>query len=163
MLTVIIALLTCLRAGLMPRAVLALENAALRQQLTVYQRTQKRARLRPQDRAFWVLLRRLWPDWAGSLVVVKPDTVLAWHRKGFRLLWRRTSRGAKVGRPRIPRKHIAFIQRISGDHPEWGEDRIAEELTAKFGIRHSPSTISPLHGAAWQHAPWRPDLAHLRL
>jgi phosphoribosylcarboxyaminoimidazole (NCAIR) mutase len=58
----IVALLTSLRAALMPRAVLALENAALRQQLAVYRRTQRRPRLRPADRAFWILLRRLWPD-----------------------------------------------------------------------------------------------------
>jgi putative transposase len=139
--TFIVALLACLRAALKARTALALENAALRQQLAVYKRTQRRPRLRAEDRAFWILLRGLWSGWAGALVAVKPDTVLAWHRKGFRLLWRRRSRDRKVGRPRIPPKHIAFIRRISGDHPEWGEDRIAEELVAKFGIRHSASTI----------------------
>ena len=56
-------------------------------------------------------------------------------------MWRRKSCPGRIGRPRIPRKHIAFIKRISGDHPEWGEDKIAEELVAKFGIPHSPSTI----------------------
>jgi putative transposase len=125
----------------MSRSALALENAALRQQLAVYLRTSKRARLRASDRVFWVVLRRLWPDWARPLVIVKPETVIAWHRRGFRLFWRRKSRWGQIGRPRIPRKHIAFIQRISGDHPEWGEDKIAEELAAKFGIQHSPSTI----------------------
>ena len=139
--TFIVALLASLRAALMPRAGLALENAALRQQLAVYRRTQRRPRLRPTDRAFWILLLRLWPGWSRSLVVVKPNTVLAWHRKGFRALWRRRSSGGKVGRPRIPRKHIAFIRRISSDHPEWGEDRITEELAAKCGIWHSSSTV----------------------
>ncbi|MBD3236892.1 MAG: transposase [Candidatus Eisenbacteria bacterium] len=90
---------------------------------------------------------------------MQPDTVLAWHRKGFRLLWRRRSRGPKVGRPRIPRKHIAFIQRISGDHPEWGEDRIAEELVAKFAVQHSPTTIRrymlPRGGAPRGDQTWR--------
>jgi hypothetical protein len=57
------------------------------------------------------------------------------------MFWRRRSRNRPLGRPRIPGEHIAFIRRISGDHPEWGEDRIAEELAAKFGIRHSASTI----------------------
>ena len=56
---------------------------------------------------------------------------IAWHRRGFRLFWRRKPGRGPIGRPRIPRKHIAFIQRISGDHPEWGEDKIAEELAAK--------------------------------
>ncbi|MCK4415303.1 MAG: integrase core domain-containing protein [Candidatus Eisenbacteria sp.] len=125
----------------MPRTALALENAALRQQLTVYLRTQRRARLRPNDRVFWVALRRLWPDWTRPLVIVKPETVIGWHRKGFKLFWHRRSRSGKVGRPRIPGRHISFIQRISGDHPEWGEDKIAEELAAKFGVEHSPSTI----------------------
>jgi putative transposase len=141
MYTLIGALFTCLRAALMSRAALALENAALHQQLAVCQRIRKRARLRPEDRAFWILLRRLWAGWARSLVVVRPDTVLAWHRRGFQVLWRRRSCRGKVGRPLIPRRHIAFIQRISRDHPEWGEDRIAEELVAKFEIDHSPSTV----------------------
>ena len=138
--TFIVALLSALRAALMSRAILALENAALRQQLAVYLRSNHRARLRTEDRLFWVALRRLWPDWTRPLVIVKPETVIGWHRKGFRIFWRRRSRGP-IGRPRIPGEHIAFIRRISGDHPEWGEDRIAEELTAKFGIAHSPSTI----------------------
>jgi putative transposase len=96
-------------------ATLALENAALRQQLAVYLRTSKRARLRASDRVFWIVLRRLWPDWTRSLIIVKLETVIAWHRQGFKVFWRRKSRQGEVGRPRIPRKHIAFIQRISGD------------------------------------------------
>jgi hypothetical protein len=83
--TLIVALLACLRAALMSRSALALENAALRQQLTVYLRTQRRARLRVSDRVFWVALRRLWPDWTRALVIVKPETVIAWHRRGFKL------------------------------------------------------------------------------
>jgi hypothetical protein len=67
--------------------------------------------------------------------------VIAWHRQGFELLWRHRSMSRKVGRPRIPRERIAFIQRISADHPEWGEDKITEEFDAKFGIHHSASTI----------------------
>ncbi len=142
----------------MPRAELALENAALRQQLAVYLRTTHRARLRTEDRLFWVALRRLWPDWTRPLVIVKPATVVGWHRKGFRIFWRRRSRGP-IGRPCIPSEHIAFIRRISSDHPEWGEDRIAEELTAKFGIDHSPSTIRrymvPRQGSPRGNQTWR--------
>ena len=123
----------------MSRATLALENVALRQQLAVYLRTRQRGRLRTEGRLFWVALRRLWPDWTRPLVIVKPATVIGWHRKGFQIFWRRRSWGP-IGRRRIPAEHIAFIRRISGDHPEWGEDRIAEELAAKFGIDHSPST-----------------------
>jgi hypothetical protein len=90
---------------------------------------------------FWIALRRLWPDWTRPLAIVKPETVILWHRKGFKLLWRRKSSRRPSGRPRIAREHIDFIRRISGDHPEWGEDKIAEELAAKFGVEHAASTI----------------------
>ena len=155
--TTLSALLALVRAALMPRASLALENAALRQQLTVYIRTRKRPRLRSEDRVFWIMLHRLWSDATRSLIIVKPATVVGWHRQGFKAMWRRKSRPGKIGRPRIPRKHIAFIKRISGDHPGWGEDKIAEELAAKFGIQHSPSTIrrymvprTPRGGQTWR-------------
>jgi hypothetical protein len=67
---------------------------ALRHQFLVLQRSNRNRRLRPQlwDRALWVWLSRLWPSWRSALVIVKPETVIAWHRKGFRLYW-----GAKVG------------------------------------------------------------------
>ncbi len=107
--TTLSALLALLRAVLMPRAGLALENAVLRQQLAVYIRTQKRPRLRDADRAFWIALYRFWPDSTRSLVIVKPATVVGWHRKGFKAFWRRKSRPGKIGRPRIPRTHIAFF------------------------------------------------------
>ena len=139
--TFLSALLNILRAGLLSRSSLALENAALRQQLTVYQRSRRRAQVRPEDRVFWVALHRIWPAWSRSLVIAKPEKVLPWHRQGFKILWRRRSRSGKIGRPRIPREHINFIRRMSGHHPEWGEDKIAEELAAKFGIDHSPTTI----------------------
>jgi putative transposase len=139
--TTLSALLALVRAALMPRAGLALENAALRQQLAIYLRAQKRPRLRAEDRAFWIALHRLWSGCTHSLVIVKPATVVCWHRQGFKVMWRRKSRPGKIGRPRIPREHIAFIKRISADQPGWGEDKIAEELAAKFGIQHSPSTI----------------------
>jgi len=138
---------------------LAIENAALRQQLAVYLRTNQRARLRTGDRVFWVALRRLWPDWTRPLVIVKPATVIGWHRKGFQIFWRRRSRSRPLGRPRIAQKHIAFIRRISGDHPEWGEDRIAEELAAKFGTQHSASTVrrymAPRQGSPRGNQTWR--------
>jgi putative transposase len=150
------ALLAFLRALVVPNATLALETAGLRQQLAVCLRSAKRPRLQSGDRLFWVLLRRLWPGWAGSLAIVKPATVVGWASKGFKALWRHKS---KPGRPRIPRKHINFIKRMSTDHPEWGEDKIAEELAAKFDINHSGSTIrrymvprhsSPRGGQTWR-------------
>lgn len=126
-------LLAFLRALVVPSATLALENAGLRQQLAVCQRSAKCPQLQPGDRIFWVLLRRLWSGWARPLSIVKPATVVGWANKGSKALWRHKS---KPGRPRIPREHIDFLKRISTDHPEWGEDEIAEELAAKFGIKH---------------------------
>ncbi len=87
MLTLISALLTLLRSLLKAKAALALENAALRQQLAVYIKSQKHPRLEPADRAFWLILRRLWSEWARPLVIVKPSTVIGWHKKGFLALW----------------------------------------------------------------------------
>ena len=114
--------------------------AAYRQQLAVYQRSTKKPRLKDGDRLFWVLLSRLWKDWRSDLLVVRPETVIRWRKRKFREFWRRKSHG-EVGRPAIPRKHIEFIRRISSDHPEYGENRIALELELKFGIAHASATI----------------------
>ena len=74
------ALLALIRAILMPGAALAIENAALRQQIAVYVRTNKRPKLELADRAFWVALRRAWSGWARALITVKPTTMIGWHR-----------------------------------------------------------------------------------
>jgi len=149
-------LIWLLRATLVSRGSLALENLALRQQLATYTRTQKRPRLMPGDRAFWVALSRVWQGWRSPLAFVKPATVIDWHRRGFRRYWRWRSR--KPGRPRIPDDHIAQIRRISSEQPGWGEDRIADELAIKLGVRHSTSTIrrymvrrrEPRGGQTWR-------------
>jgi hypothetical protein len=120
---------------------LVLENLALRQQLAVYKRVQKRPRLRSTDRAFWVWLARLWDGWKTPLILVRPETVIRWHREGFKLYWRWKSRPKRLGRPSIPREPIEFIRRMSADNLSWGEDKINEELRVKFGIQHSTSTI----------------------
>jgi len=122
------------------RVSLAAENALLRQQLSVLQREQPRPLLRPADRVLWIWLCRHWTGWRYALVLVQPATVLKWHREGYRRYWRRRS-GGVGGRPRIPRSHSSLIRRISSDHPEWGEDRIALELKAKLGVEHAASTI----------------------
>jgi hypothetical protein len=72
------------------RRALALENPAIRQQLAVLQRNAKRPRLRRWDRGFWVLVSRIWSDWQNALVFVRPETVIRWHRQGFRLYWGRS-------------------------------------------------------------------------
>ena len=121
------------------RGSLALENLALRQQLATYARLQQRPRLKPEARVFWGALSRIWEGWRSPLVLVKPATVIAWHRRGLQRYWRHKS--GKPGRPRIPAGQIAFIRRIRAEQPGWGEDRIAEELAIKLGVHHSTSTI----------------------
>ena len=120
------------------KAALAMENLALRQQLAVYQRKNPRPHLTDLDRAFWTALKDQFAGWADALVIVKPETVVRWQKKRFRDFWQRKS---KPGRPTIDPQHIAFIKRISADHPDYGEDRIALELEVKFGIKHSTATI----------------------
>ena len=113
---------------------------ALRQQLNIYKRKSKKPMLRNGDRLFWSLLSKIWRDWASELILVRPETVIRWRNRRFLEFWRRKSQG-KPGRPAIPNEHIDFIRRISSDHPEYGEDRIALELEVKFGIRHACSNV----------------------
>ena len=122
------------------RRELLASNLVLRQQLTVFKRTHPRPALRDGDRLFWSFLSRVWKDWRAALIIVKPDTVIRWQKKRFRDYWRRKSRPGP-GRPPIEQQHIEFIRRISGDHPDYGEDKIALELELKFGIKHSEATI----------------------
>ena len=86
------SLVPALISAFKARRELALENVALRQQLAVLRRSVKRPRLSNVDRVFWVLLRRIWTDWESVLVIVKPETVIRWHRCGFRRYWTWKSR-----------------------------------------------------------------------
>jgi hypothetical protein len=122
------ALFLFLRGLLASRASLAAENLALRQQLAILQREKPRPRLGWRDRFFWVWLSRLWSGWQSALVIVQPDTVVRWHRGGFRLFWRWKSSGGKPGRPTIPREVIALIKRMSRENTGWGSPRIQAEL-----------------------------------
>ncbi len=90
------------------RQELILENLALRQQLAVQQRCIKRPKIKNTDRIFWVWLSRIWNDWRSSLIIVKPPTVIGWHKKGFKLYWKRKSR--RVGRPNIDWELIKLIR-----------------------------------------------------
>ena len=85
---VIRILVLFLRGVLRDRTELAAENLALRQQLAILERTTKRPRLRKRDRIFWALLSRIWTGWRSALLIVQPDTVVGWHRQGFKLFWR---------------------------------------------------------------------------
>jgi hypothetical protein len=86
-LALFMAMLGALRAAFRPRASLVAENLALRQQLAVLRRKTKRPHLLPIDRAFWVVLSRVWSRWAETLAIVKPETVISWHRRGFARYW----------------------------------------------------------------------------
>ena len=115
------------------RAALHLENLALRHQLTVLQRSVKRPKLAAADRFFWARLLELWSDWRTAVIIVKPETVIAWHRKGFRLFWTWKVRHGQAGRPSVPKDVRELIRNMSHDNPLWGAPRIHGELL-KIGI-----------------------------
>jgi hypothetical protein len=94
-------LLLFARSFFAPRLEMMAEILALRQQLAILNRTAKRPSLRSQDRLFWIALSRFWRDWRSALLIVKPETVIKWHRQGFRLYWRWKSKAGRPGRPRI--------------------------------------------------------------
>ena len=124
------------------RGALLLEIMALRHQLEVLQRTPRaQARLTQLDRAFWVLLYRVWSGCLGAIVVVKPDTVVRWHRKGFRTFWAWKSLSRRRGRPTISAEVKALIRRMSRENPLWGAPRIHGELL-KLGIGISQAAVS---------------------
>ena len=121
---------------------IALENLALRQQLAIYTRKQKRPRLSGLDRWFWIGLSQVWKDWRRALVVVHPDTVVRWQRECFRRYWASLSnRAAKRGRPSTPREIRELIQTMAQANPLLRAPRIHGELQ-KLGIVVSERTVS---------------------
>jgi putative transposase len=155
---------TFLRAVFSGSAAIARENMALRQQLLVLQRSAGRPRLAQGDRIFWVWLSRLWASWRSSLVIVQPATVLAWHRKGFRLYWRWKSRPNPVGRPTLDAELRDLIQRMARENPTWGRRRIRAEL-ALLGYEVAELTVAKyMHRMSPRPSPtWRVFLtAHAR-
>src|SRR4029434_9322065 len=95
------SLILMLRSCFRTRARMQIEILALRHQLAVLQRRKKRVRLRAADRLLWVILSRLWKQWRSTLVIVKPETVIAWHRQGFKWYWRWKSSAAQGRRPGV--------------------------------------------------------------
>jgi len=143
MLHLLYALLATARSSLKPQRELALQNLALRQQLAILQRKTKRPKLTKADRAFWVALSRLWPDWQSALILVKPQTVIGWHRKGFKLYWSWKSQN-RGGRPPIDSQIRTLIRRIAGENPTWGAPRIHGELL-KLGFEVAEATFRVLY------------------
>jgi hypothetical protein len=119
MLHLLCAVFAAARSSLRPQRELALENLALRQQLAILQRKTKRPKLNNTDRTFWVALCSLWPHWQSALILVKPETVIGWHRKGFRLYWSYKSRN-RGGRRPIDAEIRTLIRRIACENPTWG-------------------------------------------
>ena len=121
---------------------LLLENLALRQQLTVLKRRTPRPCLGNFDRLFWVIARRLWSHWKQSLILVTPETVVRWHRAGFRLYWRLLSRATRPpGRRPASQEVRDLIFRMVADNPTWGAPRIHGELLM-LGFEVSERTVS---------------------
>ena len=118
---------------------LAAENLFLRKQLAMFQEHQVKPH-RANDATRWVMAAlSLWFEWRDALVVVRPDTLIRWHRQEFRLFCRRKSR--PVGGPRLPQELQQLIRTMAAENITWGEERIANELKVKLGIRVAPSTV----------------------
>jgi putative transposase len=138
--SVLRSLVRTLRVSLRSRAALQLEILALRHQLHVLERSRPaRVPLRRSDRLLWVLLSRVWPRWRNAIVIVKPETVVGWHRQLFRRAWVQKSR--QVGRPALSSDVRTLIRSMSEANPLWGAPRIHGELL-KLGIDVSQSTVA---------------------
>ncbi len=135
MFTLFVSLLFSVPASFQTRAALQAEILVLRHQLLVLQRSNSghHVRLHGTDRLFWVWLSRLWTDWQSALIIVKPETVMSWHRQGFRLNWRWKSRQREC-RPSVAGEVRNLIRRMNLANPWWGAPRIHGELM-KLGIQ----------------------------
>ena len=118
---------------------IVLENLALRQQLAVQQRSIKRPKIKNTDRIFWVWLSRIWNDWRSSLIIVKPPTVIGWHKKGFKLYWKRKSR--RVDRSNIDWELIKLIRKLQKENSTWTAQRLQGELK-KLGYDVCGNTVA---------------------
>lgn len=127
-------LLLCLR----PSPALAAENLFLRKQLALYQEHHTTPRRATNATRLTLVWLGRWFDWCQALVMVQPETFTRWHRQGFRLFWHWKSR---PGRPPTPADLQALIRQMAQDNPTWGQERIANELLLKLGLRISPRTV----------------------
>src|SRR5918995_1494790 len=117
MLVVLMWAYRTVRLSLRSRAILQLEILALRHQLQVLERCRpRRVRLTAYDRVLWVWLSRIWQEWRTALVIVRPETVIGWHRHAFRWFWAWKSRH-RLGRPGVPREVRALIRTLSEANP----------------------------------------------
>src|SRR6266566_949379 len=137
------------------RPSLLLENLALRQQLVALKRRHPRPSLGLFDKLFWVIARWIWSAWKHSLILVTPETVVRWHRTGFRIYGRLVSRVRRpVGRRPTPKEVRELIFRMVAENPTWGAPRIHGELRM-LGFELSERTIFLM----MQRPPRDPDRA----
>jgi len=134
-------MLSVLRALFTSRLELVVENHALRQQLSILHRTAKQPKFRPQGPLFWATLSSLWKDWRSALLIVKPETVVKWHRQGFQLFWRWKTKVDQPGRPKVSAEIRDLIRRMSRENPLWGVPRIQAELRL-LGFNAAESTVA---------------------
>jgi putative transposase len=140
--TVLLSILPTLLSGARSRAALQLEILALRHQISVLRRSApKRPKLTNADRLLWIWLSRVRLDWRSALCLVKPETVITWHRKAFRLFWTWKSRNVRCGRPPVSKEVRQLICRMSRENPTWGVPRIHGELL-KLGIDIGETSVS---------------------
>ena len=123
----IIAFLVAIRVFFRSRVDTFLEVVALRQQVAVLKRKRTRPSLNRLDRFFWTTLRHIWPRWSDVLVIVKPETVVGWHRAGFRLYWRWRSR-PRGGRPKVSEEVRTLIRFMAAENADWGAPRSTENF-----------------------------------
>jgi transposase InsO family protein len=151
MITLLSAFISLLSYRLRSRSSLELELIALRHQVAVLRRQRPgRPKLFCADRLLWVWLYRIWPQALHAMVLVKPATVIQWHRKGFRLYWRWRSQSGYPGRPKLDTETRDLIRRMSIANPLWGAPRIHGELL-KLGIVVSQATVG-------RYMSWRPKV-----
>src|SRR3982751_2672614 len=123
------------------RAALQTEIVALRHQIGVLQRSVIRPKLTSLDRLLWVWLSTAWQEWESGAFIIKPSTVVGWHRKGFRLFWTWKIRRGKPGRPVVPKDVRELIRTMSRENPLWGAPKIHGELL-KLGINIGETSVS---------------------
>lgn len=133
------------------------ENQLLRQQLILLRHQISKPRLARRERVSLVLLANRMKTWASAMLLVTPDTILRWHREGFRLFWKRNSR-SKNRKSRVPQTTIALIRQMARNNELWGAERIRGELL-KLGIRRAKTTIQrymrAMRGGAPRGQSWK--------
>ena len=144
------------------RSSLAAENLCLRKQLGFYQERRIKPRRISRPTRLTLMWLSRWFDWRCALTVVTPRTFIGWHRQGFRFYWRRK---CQAGRPPIPLELQHLIRRMAHENPSWGEERIANELLLKLGLRvspaHDPEVSAKVAGPARRPSAQRPALVYL--